>query len=211
MVNISHAEDTFERCSDVMKNKYYAKFFREFLSRPRAVGALLPSSPQLAKRMVNSIDWNDVEVTLEYGPGTGAFTGQIIQQISPDSRFLAIELSPQFAQLLATQFPQATICNGNVADVESICAQHDIGQVDAIVSGLPWAVFHDQDQERYLDAMMTVLRKRGQFVTFGYLQGLLLPAARRFRRRLEKYFSNVEASSPVWSNFPPAIYYHCRR
>ena len=194
-----------------MKNKYYATFFREFLSRPRAVGALLPSSPQLATRMVNSIDWNHVDVALEYGPGTGAFTGHIIKQLTSDSRFLAIELSPQFAQLLAAQFPQATICTGNVADVASICGQHDISQVDAIVSGLPWAVFHDQDQEQYLDAMMNVLRKDGQFVTFGYLQGLLLPAARRFRRRLEKYFDTVEASSPVWSNFPPAIYYHCRR
>ena len=194
-----------------MKNKYYSKFFREFLSRPRAVGALLPSSPQLATRMVNSIDWNSVEVALEYGPGTGAFTGHIIKRLDPDNRLLAIELSPQFAQLLTAQFPQATICTGNVADVAVICAEHNIGEVDAIVSGLPWAVFHDQDQEQYLDAMMTVLRRDGQFVTFGYLQGLLLPAARRFRRRLDKYFTTVEASSPVWANFPPAIYYHCRR
>ena len=194
-----------------MNKKYYGRFFREFLSRPRAVGALFPSSPQLATRMVNSIDWDDVQVTLEYGPGTGAFTGQILKQLHPTSRFLAIELSSQFAQLLTVQFPQAIICTGSVADVTSICAQHDIAQVDAIVSGLPWAVFSDQDQEEYLNAMMTVLRAGGQFVTFGYLQGLLLPAARRFRRRLERYFKSVEASSPVWSNLPPAIYYHCRR
>jgi len=194
-----------------MKKKHYGKFFRGFLSRPRAVGALFPSSTQLAARMVNSVDWDDVQVALEYGPGTGAFTGHILEKLAPSTRLLAIELNPEFAQILTKQFSRATICTGSVADVKSICAAQNVDRVDAVISGLPWAVFRDQDQEDYLDAMMTVLKSSGQFVTFGYLQGLLLPTARRFRRRLDKYFSTIDTSSPVWSNLPPAIYYHCRR
>ena len=72
--------------------------------------------------MVNSIDWNSVEVALEYGPGTGAITGHIIKRLNPDNRLLAIELSPQFAHLLTEQIPRATLCTGNVAAVAAICA-----------------------------------------------------------------------------------------
>jgi phosphatidylethanolamine/phosphatidyl-N-methylethanolamine N-methyltransferase len=92
-----------------------------------------------------------------------------------------------------------------------LCDRQGIAQVDCIVSGLPWASFPDDMQTQYLDAMMTVLKPGGQFVTFAYLQGLLLPAGRRFRRKLDHYFSRVDRSRTVWLNLPPAFVYRCRR
>ena len=59
--------------------------------------------------------------------------------------------------------------------------------------------------------MMAVLRPGGQFATFAYLQGLLLPAARRFRANLGRSFSQVERSPTAWTNLPPAFVYRCRR
>jgi hypothetical protein len=55
-----------------------------------------------------------------------------------------------------------------------------------------------------------VLGKGGQFVTFAYLQGLILPAAQRFRKLLKQYFSEVSTSRTVWLNVPPAFIYRCR-
>jgi len=51
----------------------------------------------------------------------------------------------------------------------------------------------------------------GQFVTFAYLQGLLLPPGRRFVALLPKYFTHVSRSRTVWLNLPPAFVYQCRR
>jgi phospholipid N-methyltransferase len=59
--------------------------------------------------------------------------------------------------------------------------------------------------------MMTVLPPGGQFVTFAYLQGLLIPAGRRFGKLLGDYFSEVRKSPTVWRNTPPAFVYRCRR
>jgi phospholipid N-methyltransferase len=103
------------------------------------------------------------------------------------------------------------VLEGSVEKVKSLCEAHGVTQVDAIVSGLPWAVFSDEDQNIYLDATMQVLRPGGQFIAFGYLQGLLLPSGRRFRKKLNKYFSEVHVSKPVWGNLPPAFFYCCRR
>ena len=72
-------------------------------------------------------------------------------------------------------------------------------------------MFPDDLQERILDAMIRVMPPGGVFVTFAYLQGLMLPAGRRFRRNLKRRFSNVETSDVIWLNLPPAVVYRCVR
>ena len=46
-------------------------------------------------------------------------------------------------------------------------------------------------------------------MTFAYLQGLLLKAGKRFRKRLDDTFANVRRSPTVWWNLPPAFVYRC--
>ena len=158
-----------------------------------------------------SVDWANTATVVEYGPGTGAITEEIVSQLPPETTFLAIEISSRFADVLRRRFPDVQVCQGSVGKVKDHCRQYGVEQVDAIVSGLPWAVFSDEDQTTYLNATMEVLRPGGQFITFGYLQGLLLPAGRRFRKKLQGYFSEVRVSKPVWANLPPAFFYCCRR
>jgi phospholipid N-methyltransferase len=95
--------------------------------------------------------------------------------------------------------------------VRAICNERGIDQVDAIVCGLPWSIFSPALQTELLEATLSVLRPGGQFTTFAYLQGLMLPTGRRFRDRLHECFSSVERSPTVWRNFPPAFVYRCRR
>lgn len=189
----------------------YTKFISEFVFHPKAVGAVSPSSARLAKHLVDSVDWERTATVVEYGPGTGAITGEILDRMPPQTTFLAIEINSHFAELLRTRFPGVRICEGNVRMVKSLCEAHGVSQVDAIVSGLPWASFSDEDQTACLEATMQVLRPDGQFITFGYLQGRLLPAGRRFRYKLSQYFGEVQVSKPVWANLPPAFFYSCRR
>ncbi len=189
----------------------YRRFLSEMVCHPKSVGALAPSGPNLARHLVSSVDWPNTATVIEYGPGTGAITEQIVAQLPPNTRFLAIEISARFAGLLRVRFPGICVCEGSVGKVKSHCEAHGVEQVDAIVSGLPWAVFSDEDQTAYLDATMQVLRPGGQFITFGYLQGLVLPSAHRFRRKLQGYFSDIRISKPVWANLPPAFFYCCRR
>ncbi len=189
----------------------YTRFISEFVCHPKAVGAVVPSSSSLARHLVESVDWPNTATVVEYGPGTGSITEEILEQLPPETTFLAIEISARFAELLRTRFPGVRISLGSVSRVRDHCLAHGIAQVDAIVSGLPWSTFSDEDQTACLEATMQVLRPGGQFITYGYFQSLLLPASRRFRRKLSGYFSEVRVSKPVWANLPPAFYYICRR
>lgn len=194
-----------------MTLRQQAAFLGEFLRRPGTVGAVAPSSSGLADRMVEWIDWPTVQTVVEYGPGTGAFTGAILKSLRPGARLFALEINPRFVAVLAERYPGVRVYQESVANVQAVCRREGVETVDAIVCGLPWAAFSAENQTAYLDAMMRVLRPGGQFVTFAYLQGLLLPAGRRFRRRLREYFSEVGTSRITWWNVPPAFVYRCRR
>lgn len=187
------------------------QFVKSFLRKPSAVGAIAPSSHQLALMMVDWFDWDAARNVIEYGPGTGVFTQQIVAELHPEAKFFAIERDPELAAIVKQRLPDVTLVEDSVANVVAHCKALEMEQVDAIVCGLPWASFPDALQRECLDAMMQVLRPGGQFATFAYWQGLLLPAGQRFRGRLSEYFSTVESSPTVWRNLPPAFVYRCQR
>jgi phosphatidylethanolamine/phosphatidyl-N-methylethanolamine N-methyltransferase len=98
-----------------------------------------------------------------------------------------------------------------VADLAQILAAHGIDAIDAIVCGLPWASLPISLQEQVFNALDRALAPGGVFVTFGYLQSLVLPGAWALRRRLSRSFAEVDRSAIVWGNVPPAFAYICRK
>ena len=188
-----------------------ATFLRSFLRRPGQVGAIAPSSRHLAAEMTDWFDWRNVRGVVEYGPGTGVFTGAILEHLHPDAKFFAIERSPELCQVVRGRFPGVDVCEDSVENVAALCRERGIDRIDAVICGLPWASFPDSLQRSCLDALASVLAPGGQFATFAYWQGLMLPAAHRFRRRMNDYFSEITASPTVWRNLPPAFVYRCRR
>ena len=187
------------------------RFIREFASNPSGIGAIAPSSGFLAEEILRDMDLAHVDAVLEYGPGTGALTGYLLEEVTTNCTLVAIERNNHFATELKARFPKLTVHEGSVADVRTICDEHSIALADCIVSGLPWAAFSPEMQKTFLDAMMTVLKPGGQFATFAYLQGMLVPAGQRFAALLPEYFSEVKRSRVVWRNVPPAFVYRCRR
>ena len=191
------------------KSQSSGRFLRHFLANPGRTGAIAPSSQGLAGRMVEWIDWDNVETVIEYGPGTGVFTEHILARMNPQSRFFGIELNPEFHASLLQRFPDVTFHLDSVENVEVLCREHGVESVDAILCGLPWASFPEELQKSCMDAMMRMLRPGGRFVTFAYLQGLALPAGQRFKNMLHARFGHVEKSPTVWMNLPPAFVYRC--
>jgi phospholipid N-methyltransferase len=194
-----------------MSSNISARFLREFLAQPMATGAIVPSSEALGKAIVRNLNLSNAKAVVEYGPGTGAFTTYVLQNLDHDARFIAIEINPRLAEMFRKQHPDVQIFQDSVANAREICNEAGIDQVDCIVSGLPWASFQESMQVEFLDEMMRVLKPGGKFVTFAYVHGLFLPPGRRFSKILPKYFGSITKSPVVWNNFPPAFVYSCTR
>lgn len=187
------------------------KFLRNYVSKPNQIGAITPSSRYLCRMIVGGIDWKTTNYAVEYGPGTGPATPLILQSLQPGAKFFAVERNPEFCTVLRKKFPSLDLAEDSAVNIVELCKQRDIPHLDAVISGLPWASFSESLQVEILDPMMKMLRPGSQFATFAYLQGLWLPAAKRFRKLLDKNFSSVEVSPTVWRNIPPAFVYRCRK
>ncbi len=97
-------------------------FLRQFVKSPRTVGAVIPSSPALARAMLAPIDFAAVRTIVEFGPGTGALTREIAARLPPQCRYLGIELNPRFVHSLAAAFPRLDFAHGSAADLAQILA-----------------------------------------------------------------------------------------
>lgn len=150
-------------------------------------------------------------LVVEFGPGTGSFTEELRLRLGPESQLIAIEQSEAFAGILQRKFPDLDLVHASVEALPEILANRGGVRVDCILSGLPWAVFEPEMQQRILTRAAESLRDGGTFATFAYVHGLVLPRARRFRRLLESTFHDVRQSEIVWRNLPPAFVYYCRK
>jgi phosphatidylethanolamine/phosphatidyl-N-methylethanolamine N-methyltransferase len=186
-------------------------FLAAALRRPATMGAVAPSSPRLGAVLASVVPRTGEPVVVELGPGTGAVSAVISERLPAGARHLAVELDPAMVEFLRRTHPDLDVVQGNAADLGKLLAERGITKVDAVICGLPWALFDDGTQTDLLDEISRVIGDHGAFTTFAYLHGMTLGAARRFRSRLRGTFEEVLVSATVWRNLPPAFVYVCRR
>ena len=188
-------------------------FFRRFLTHPGQVGAVCPSSPELGRMMVTDVGLDTARCVVELGPGTGPITREILAAMAQysDQRFLAVELDESLCSGLRRDFPALELYHDSASNLPEILRQAGLSRADLVLSGLPWAIFPESLQREILTAVWESLEPGGYFATFAYVQGVWLPAGRKFRELLWETFGNVELSPIVWRNLPPAFVYRCKK
>lgn len=178
---------------------------------PAVIGAVLPSSSRLARRLASVVPSAGDPVVVELGAGTGSVTHWIRRRLAGRGRHIAVELNSELAGFLRRAHPGLEVVHGDAADLGQILADRGLQRVDAVVGGLPWALIGPEGQKRILSQAARALCAHGAFTTFAYLHALPLGGARRFRALLESTFDEVLPTRVVWRNIPPAITYVCRR
>lgn len=174
------------------------------------MGAVAPCSPALAREMVRLIDWSRVRTVVELGAGTGAISSLVISSAPATCRVVLIERNPRLVDVLRVRHPTADIVHGDAQEAGSHCRALGVSRADVILAGLPWASLTTRTQARCLREIRGLLADDGAFATYAQVQGLALPAGRRFARRVEAEFASVDPSRIVWRSVPPSLVYHCR-
>ncbi|MEO6846435.1 MAG: rRNA adenine N-6-methyltransferase family protein [Chthoniobacterales bacterium] len=187
-------------------------FLREFFRSTEMVGAVCPSSPYLARLIVESANVRSASSIVELGPGDGIFTRHILEAKSKDAQFIAVEKNPVFAEKLKTHSPHLPVIEGCATKLTDIVREHNLGTVQSIVCGLPWAAFPFDLQTAILQEINAILcEKTGVFATFAYFGPHWMPKGNAFRTRLKTLFSDVRTSRIELRNVPPAFVYIARK
>lgn len=176
-------------------------FLKSFISSPKAVGSVVPSSRYLVNKIVAGIDWPTLGSMAELGAGTGVVTAAIDRQRSPDSEFLVFECDRSMRTALEKRYDSVAV-HDDAFDLRKVMERRGLSGLDCIVSGLPFVNFPQADRTFLLKEFHDLLNPGGIFVALQF--------SRNIRPDLKSLYDEMDMTH-VWANVPPAFVYHCRR
>lgn len=185
-----------------------ANFLKQTFKNYKETGAIAASSKSLAKLFVKTAQISKQKVIVEFGPGTGVFTEQIIKAMPKDAVYIGLELNEDFVAQTKKRCPGAAVYHDSAQNLDKYLEKHGVKDVDVIISGLPFANFGDELQNSILQCAHDALKPKGQFLTFAYTVGLLTSKGKKFKNKLPQIFSSVNKTKTVINNLPPAFIYH---
>ena len=171
-------------------------FFLEFLRAPTMVGSVIPTSQTVVRAMLAPVPWAQCRLFVEYGPGLGTFTRDILNRMAPDATLIAIDTNPRFVEHLraTTTDPRLRVVHGSATDVQTIIARHGGGEADFILSGLPFSTLPEGVGPSIMAATHAALRPGGAFLVYQY--------SRFVWPLLKAHFARIDEGL-IWLNIPP--------
>lgn len=181
-----------------------ALFARNFLKHPKMLGSLIPSSRFLIGRVLSQVDWEKAQVIVEYGPGVGTFTAQILKRMRSDATLLAFETNCDFVQYLRDSFrdPRLHVIHGSAADVDLLLRRLQREHADYVLSGIPFSTMPEEVRDSILRTTHSVLRPDGAFLVYQFSRAVL--------PYLQRIFGHVYRDFELLNIMPAQVFY-CRR
>ena len=150
-------------------------FGRNFLKHPRMLGSLIPSSRFVVDKVLGQVDWQRARTIVEYGPGVGTLTGEILRRLRPDATLVAIEMNGDFVRYLRRTVPdrRLQVVEGSAADAEAVLAARGLRQADYVISGIPYSTMPAEVRDRILRTTHDVLDPEGAFLVYQFTRAVL--------------------------------------
>jgi phospholipid N-methyltransferase len=177
-------------------------FASNFVRHPYMLGSIIPSSRFLVKQVLRPIDWQRARVLVEYGPGVGTFTGEILRRMRSDAQLVAIETNRDFVFFLRASLPDERlhVVHDSAAEVRTVLQRLGLAAADYIISGIPLGSMPEAVRADIVDKTRAALAPGGAFLVYQFT-ARVLPALRRT-------FGDVRRGFELY-NLPPAQLFVC--
>jgi len=198
-----HRLSNGHRISNGMRSGHALLFARNFFRHPRMLGSIVPSSRFLIKQLLEPIDWAQARVIVEYGPGVGGITAEILRRMRPDASLIAIETNPEFVCFLrsSTEDERLHVVEASAESAVEILRQHGHERASYIISGIPFSTISAPVRERILRRTYGALEPHGSFLVYQFSTRVLQDLRRIFRHVRHQF-------EPL--NVLPAHLFFCR-
>ena len=174
-------------------------FIKKFVTEPRTIGSVTPSSPQLVDSMLQNADWAKLGAVAELGAGTGVMTRAIIERKAKECELLVFEIEEELRKNLEDETGLEIYADART--LPEVMKARGIEKAGLIVSSLPFTVLPRDVTKSVMEGVTRSLAPDGSFVAFQY--------SLHRKATLEKLFDRVDVRF-VMMNIPPAFVYECR-
>lgn len=176
-------------------------FARNFFKHPKMLGSLIPSSRFLIDGLLQAIDWSRARVIVEYGPGVGSFTTEILRRMRDDATLVVIEMNRDFVKLLQKSYddPRLHVIHGSASDVKEILARLGHEGADYVISGIPFSTMDPGIRDVILRSTHEVIRPGGMFLVYQF--------SSEVKQHLARLFSSVRQDFELLNILPARIFY----
>jgi phospholipid N-methyltransferase len=183
-------------------NSAAALFARNFFKHPSMLGSVIPSSRFLVKNLLDRIDWERARVVVEFGPGVGTITREVLKRMRPDAVLLAIELNDDFVEYLGATIhdPRLRVVHGSAEHVRRLLAEHGLASADYIISSIPYSLLPGSLRQQIVAESRHALKAHGSLLVFQFNRALL--------PYLRSSFSSVKLNIHLL-NILPVLIFHC--
>ena len=177
-------------------------FAFNFFRHPMMLGSIIPSSRFLVNEVLRPIDWERARVIVEYGPGVGTITAEILKRMRPDAHLVAIETNEAFVRFLRTALPDARLhlVHDSASQVQAVLKRLGLPAPSYIVSGIPLGSMPEPLRADIVSESRAALEPGGAFLVYQFTSRVLPVLQRTFqdvRRGVER------------RNRPPAHLFVC--
>jgi phospholipid N-methyltransferase len=158
-------------------------FALNFFRHPLMLGSIVPSSRFLIRQLLQPVDWSQARVIVEYGPGVGVITAEVLRRMRPDALLIAIETNPDFVSYLSDSIKDERlhVVAGSAESVDEILRRYGQSNASYVISGIPFSTIPAPVRERILLKTCEVLKPGGSFLVYQFSSRVLEDLQRIFR------------------------------
>lgn len=181
----------------------FGLFAANFVRHPFMLGTPFPSPPRLIHQILAPLPWDRARVVVEYGPGVGHITREILRRLKPIGRLVAIETNRDFVACLREDVadPRLEVVDDSAERVRHILRHLGCGRADCVVSGIPFSAMPTATRMDIIRATREVLQPDGTLMVYQY--------SRKAQPVLEREFKTVHANFR-WLGGLPIWLFHCQ-
>jgi len=177
-------------------SSHLATWLRIWARDPLRVGAITPSSAELARAMARLVPAHAEGPVIELGGGTGVVTKALLEAGIEPRSLVVVEREPDLHRLLRERFPAVHIIAGDAADLPTLLRPLGLAPARTVISGLPLLAMSRETQRRIVEAALSVMAPAAPLIQFTY--GFFSPIDR------EALGLTGEVADRVFVNLPPA-------
>ena len=146
------------------------------------IGAMARSSKYVIGSVLRNIGKRSLHKVIEYGPGDGVLTKEILKRMPKDGELVAVETNPKFYKILShLRDPRLKVIKGKAQNVSKVLESRNKATVDLVVSSIPFSILKRWERERVTSDAYNMLAAKGRFIVFHQYSPLMLNI-------LNKYF-----------------------